>query len=549
MARSLELGAQSYLATLYREIIMKKFTLSVLLLAFSCVSFPIRTLAQTTAADKVKVKVRISPEAAVNDKRVPTNILPVSDKAVMILRNKDSGGGIQSFTKTLPSMELYDRAKLLRTRDQQPVLKVPSGHLFLEDLVWLGGKPVMIAARRDTLQGIVQLYWQYADVNLTSAHRPFELLCAFDAKVWGAGGKALASGTAFRDEFFTTLSPDGKKLLIHSADVVDNDGDVRRLMVVLDQGMKVLWQQTLEVNDGTRNLDVQVSDAGNAIALVKRNFTPKEPKKDTTSYSLHLQRIDDDGVHDISFGIPKDRSVKSAFLKTMPDGRLLCAAIISGTDSKGATVYANFLGHLPTGAQELKAISTRSFKHDPEDAVYTKWNIRTADVLERKDGGFFVINEYYQVTDVPDPKLGLTGMRWVHGPLLISSIDAKGTELWSSTYRRVIYSTDPIIGDALGLVYQEHLFLFMLDSDMMMEKRKKDEKKFGPADGKSLYSVYAQFDAEGKAKTKSVLRSSGANDYILGSRIWQVNEREYLVLGSSKLGGSRLQPVKIEMGE
>lgn len=528
--------------------IMKKFTLSVLLLAFSCVALPVRSLAQATAADKVKVKVRISPEAAVNDKRVPTNILPVSDKAVMILRNKDSGGGIQSFTRTLPTMEIYDLAKLVRTRDQEPVLKVPSGHLFLEDLVWLGGKPVMIAARRDTVQGIVQLYYQYADVNLTGAHRPFELLCGFDAKVWGTG-KMMSSGTAFRDEFFTALSPDGKKLMIRSADVVDNDGDARRLMVVVDQGMKVLWQQTLDVDPGTRNLDVQLTDAGNAIALVKRTFAPKEPKKDTTSYSIHLQRIDDDGVHDINFGIPKDRSVKSALLKTLPDGRLLCAAIISGIDGKGTMVYADYLGHLPSGAQELKAFSTRSFKHDPEDAIYTKGNIRPADVLARKDGGFFVINEYFQTTDVPDPKLGLTGIRWVHGPLLISSIDAKGTEQWSSTYRRVLYSTDPIIGDALGLVYQEQLYLFMLDSDMMMEKRKKDEKKFGPPDGKSLYSVYAQFDTDGKAKTKAVLRSSGANDYILGSRIWQVNEREYLVLGSSKLGGSRLQPVKIEMGE
>ncbi len=548
MARSLEVGAQSYLGTLHREMIMKKFTLSVLLLAFSCIAFPVRSLAQTTAADKVKVKVRISPESAVNDKRVPTNILPVSDKAVMILRNKDSGGGIQSFTKTPPTMELYDRAKLMRTRDQEPVLKVPSGHLFLEDLVWLGGKPVMIAARRDTVEGIVQLFYQFADVNLTNAHRPFELLCAFDAKVWGTG-KMMSSGTAFRDEFFTTLSPDGKKLLIHSSDVVDNDGDIRRLMVVVDEGMKVLWQQTLDVDGGTRNLDIQLSDAGNAIALVKRSFKPKEPKKDTTSYSLHLQRIDDDGEHDINFGIPKDRSVKSALLKTLPDGRLICAAIISGVDGKGNTVYADYLGHLPSGALELKAISTRSFKHDPEDAIYTKGNIRTTDVLVRKDGGFFVIKEYFQATDAPDPMLALTGMRWVHGPLLISSIDAKGVEQWTSTYRRLIYATDPTVGDALGLVYQEQLFLFMLDSDEMMEKRKKDAKKYVLQDGKSLYSVYAQFDQGGTAKAKAVMRSSGANDYILGSRIWQVNEREYLVLGSSKLGGSRLQPVKIEMGE
>jgi hypothetical protein len=527
---------------------MKNLTVSGLLLALLCISASIHLSAQTSTADKLKVKVRISTESAVNDKRIPADLFPVGDNAVMILRNKDGGGGMQSYTKVVPTLELYDRAKLMRTREQEPILKVPAGHLFLENVVWLGDKPVMIAARRDTVQGIVQLYWQYADANLTSAHRPFELLCAFDAKVWGTG-KPVPSGSAFRDEFFTAPSQDGSKLLIHSADVVDNDGDARRLMVVVDKAMQVIWQQTLDVEEGSRNLEVQLDNSGDAIALVKRTFKPKEPKKDTTSYSIHLQRINDNGGQDIDMAVSKDRSVKSARLKALADGRMMCAAILHGTDAKGNAIHANYLGHLAAGAEQLTAISTRSFKHDTEDAVYTKGNMRPADILLRKDGGFFVINEYYLETTVADAKLGLSGLRWVHGPLVISSVDAKGAELWSSTFRRVLYTSDHIVGDALGLVYDEQLFLFMLDSEELAEKRKKDEKKFTPQDSKSMYSVYAQFDKEGKTKAKPILRSSGANDYILGSRIWKLGEREYLVLGSSKLGGSRLQPVKIELGE
>jgi len=527
---------------------MKNLTVPGLFLALICTSASVHLHAQATATDKLKVKVRMSAEPAVNDKRMPASIFPVGDKAVMILRNKDGGGGIQSYTKVVPTMELYDRVKLLRSREQEPIMKVPAGHLFLEDLVWLGGKPVMIAARRDTVQGIVQLFWQYADANLTVAHRPFELLCAFDAKVWGAG-KKVPSGSAFRDEFFTALSPDGTKLMIHSADVVDNDGDARRLMVVVDKGMQVLWQQTLDVEDGSRNLDIQLDNAGDAIALVKRTFKPKEPKKDTTSYSIHLQRIDDNGVQDLDFGVGKDRSVKSARLRTLSDGRMIFAAILGGTDAKGNAIHTNYVGHLPAGAEKLTDISTRTFKHDAEDAVYTKGNMRVADILLRKDGGFFVVNEYYLETTVADAKLGLSGLRWVHGPLVVSSIDAKGAEQWASTFRRVLYTSDPIVGDALGLVHEEQLFLFMLDSEELAEKRKKDEKKFTLQDSKSLYSVYTQFDKEGMAKAKPVLRSSGANDYILGTRIWQLGPTEYLVLGSSKLGGSRLQPVKIELGE
>jgi len=500
-----------------------------------------------SGTDKLKVKVRLNPEAAVNDKRVPTSIFPVGTSSVMIVRNKEAGGGIQSFSKVAPSLELYDRAKLNKIRDRQPLLKVSAGELFLEDVVWFDGKPLLIAARRDTVQGIVELYWQFNDANLTGTPLPFERLCAFDAKVWGTGVK-MSSGTAFRDAFSTSLSPDGKKLLIHSADVVDNDGDIRRLMVAVGPGMKILWQQTLEVED-TRNLSVLMDNAGDAIALVKRTFQPKDLRKDTTSFSLHLHRIDDEGVSEIDMAIGKDRMPKSALLKAMPDGRVLLTALLEGADAKGARTNTHFLGHLAEGAAQVKPLATLAFKHNSDDASYTKEGMRPTDILQRKDGGYFLIREYFLETSAPDTKLAMSGLRWIQGPIVVSSIDAKGAELWTNTFRRLHYNSDRVVGDALALVYDEKLLLFMIDSDEMAAKRKAGDTKLTPADSKQVYSVYVTMDEDPKPRSKAVLRSGGANDYILGSNIWKLAENEYLVLGSSKLGGSRLQPVKIELGE
>lgn len=506
------------------------------------------TFAQA-AAEKLKVKVRLNPDAAVNDKRVPSSIFPIGSNALMVLRNKEygAGGGIQTFSKVAPTFELYDRAKLNKTRDKEPILKVPAGELFLEDLVWFDGKPLMIAARRDTVQGIVELYWQFHDPNLTSAHLPFERLCAFDAKVWGTGVK-MASGSAFRDEFFTTLSPDGKSLLIHSADVVDNDGDARRLMVAVGPGMKILWQQTLEVED-TRNLSVVIDNSGDAIALVKRTFTPKEPRKDTTSFSLHLQRIDDDGITEIDMGVGKDRAARSVLFKTMPDGRVLMAALVEGRDAKGGRTHSHFLGHLPEGGLQVNALASLPFKHNEEDAAYTKEGMRPTDILQRKDGGYFLVREYYLETSAPDSKLAMSGLRWIQGPIIVTSIDAKGTELWTNVFRRLHYNSDRMVGDALALVHDDKLILFMIDSDELAAKRKAGDTKLTPQDSKAVYSVYVTIEEDPKSRAKAVLRSGGANDYILGSRIWQLGPAEYMVLGSSKLGGSRLQPVKIELGE
>lgn len=520
-------------------------TITLLLAGLAALSTNIATAQATT--EKLKVKVRMNPEAAVNDKRVPTSIFPVGSSSVMIVRNKEVGGGVQAFAKVAPSLELYDRAKLNKIRDKEPVLKVPAGELFLEDMVWFDGKPLMIAARRDTVQGSVEVYWQYNDPNLTSTHYPFERLCAFDAKVWG-NGVPMASGTAFRDAFSTSLSPDGKKLLIHSGDVMDNDGDARRLMVAVGPGMKILWQQTLDVDD-TRNLSVVVDNSGDAIALAKRTFLPEDPRKDTTSFALHLQRINDDGVSEIDLGIGKDRVAKSALIKAMPDGRILFSALLTGVDGRGDPTNTHYLGHVVEGAAEVAPLAALTFDHNSDDASYTKEGMRPTDVLQRKDGGYFLVREYYLETSAPDTKLAMSGLRWIQGPIVVSSIDAKGNELWTNTFRRLHYNTDRVVGDALALVYDEKLLLFMIDSDELAAKRKSGDGKLTPADSKSVYSVYVIMGEEPNPRAKAVLRSSGANDYILGSNIWKLADNEYLVLGSSKLGGSRLQPVKIELGE
>ena len=105
----------------------------------------------------------------------------------MVMRVRDEGPGVQPFDRMEPKFELYDRSKLGVHRTQEPVLKTRAGLLFLEDLVLFNDKPTMIAARRDTINGKVELFWQYLDPNLTRLHPPFEQVCTFDARVTGTG--------------------------------------------------------------------------------------------------------------------------------------------------------------------------------------------------------------------------------------------------------------------------------------------------------------------------------------------------------------------------
>lgn len=513
---------------------------------------PIRTLLAallllpvlaTAQDDKLKLKVRISQDELANDNRRPQALFPVNDKNILVSRVRDEGAGLWKVDRMAPRFELYDRAKLNVVRGQEPVLKVKQGPLFLEDVVWFGGEPRMIAARRDTIAGRVEVYWQRLDPTLTRHHPPFEPLVSFDAKVTGTG-KRIADGQAHRDPLFTTVCANNELLLVHGPAIEGTDNRKRHVFAAMGSTMEPQWTRVFDVPGDARYLDVRMDNGGNAFLLMHR-LSPAAGK-DTSTYHVELSVVNGDGVVPIDHGLGKERRIKSARLHLAPDGSLMLSGIHAGLNPKGEYTHTNFIGRVPVDGSNLEILHSWRLELVPEDMLIPK-GIRMLDILPRGDGGWYVINEYHQETSAPDNKRALSGLRQVHGPLMVFSVDASGNETWNSVYRRLHISWDPQVGEPFPMVHKGQLLIFLLDSEPLATKRKGKNFEQSHTDMKQPYSAYAEFMSNGSERTRPVLRTGGTNDIIQGTRLWHAGPGEYYVLGAWKPGASRLTPVQIQL--
>lgn len=503
--------------------------------------------AQMQTADKLKVKVRLGTAASKVDKSPIMAMFPVGDRTILVARSTKDADGIHAYKDQAPVLELYDRAKLTLLRTQEITLRNVKQPLFLEAVVSLGGQPFVIASRRDTLVGTIELYWQKTDPNLTNPARPFEQLCVFDTKVYGDGTK-VPDGSGYRNVFRTVYSPDGGQVLLYNPAVSNSKGDAYRPMVVLGPDGKVVWKQTLELEGKGQLCGIQLDAAGNVYMADRVAHPVKDIKKDTTSYQLLLQRVDANGANAVDHGLGKERFLKSVAFAPAAKGGLLMAGTYTGVDGKGEATMGDVLGRLAPGSDKLEGIMTKAFKQNTDDAAPTKKAWRMLDVVERKDGGVFLVREYFQETDAVDAKTSMAGLRWIHGPLVVSSWDAKGAELWTSTFRRLLYTKDRYVGPVRSIEHDGQLLLFLIDSEEEMEKRKKADAVMNYLDMKTPFSNMVQFDASGAQKTKAVLRTSGANDYLIGSLMWKAGPKEYYVVGGTRMSGDNTMPVRIDVG-
>lgn len=197
----------------------------------------------------------------------------------------------------------------------------------------------------------------------------------------------------------------------------------------------------------------------------------------------------------------------------------------------------------------MENVVQHPFELDRADAVHTNNGMRITDVLPAKDGGLYLVREYFLETDAVDAKTSMSGLRWVHGPVVVTRRDAAGAEQWSSTFRRLYYSTDPLVGNVLGTVVENDLVLFLLDSEALEERRKKDDKALVHTDLKNVHSAYVHFTAEGESRAKSMLSGSSGTSYIMGDRLWELAPGDLIALGASKPNGKGAGLVRIELGE
>ena len=517
----------------------------LILQAFLCI-VPL-TFLRAQTADKLKIKVRQVTEQGFTEKRVPVQVIPVSDRTLMTMIAVPGEELVRDHKKSMPRFELYDRAKVTLLRGQDPVAHVKAGDLFVDQLVHFRGDAIMLAVRRDTVRGVVELYWQKLDPNLTKNHPYFTLLSTFDTRTFG-DGTLVPAGSGYHDRFHTSISPNGDYLLVYSKGVIDADGDMHRPMIVVGEHMQEVWKHTLRVEDDAPLATAQLDNAGVAHLLEQVRVKP-EDKRDTTRFGIKLTRVDEQGRSEPASGLNKGHWIKSAVFRPLADGQILCAGIHGGLNPKGEPVLGEFTGRIVPGGAGMEGVKQHTFDLDRDDALITRNGVRLADVQPTSDGGVYLIREYHLQTDAVDAKTSMSGLRWIHGPVVVTRRDPAGEELWSTTFRRAYYSPDKLAGDVMATTYKDDLLLFLLDSDVMAEKRKRDDKKLLHTDQKSPYSAYVHFTSDGTFRSKGVLNGSDGTFYLMGDRLYTLTPTDHIMLSAPKANGRSTALARIELGE
>ncbi|HRH39047.1 MAG TPA: hypothetical protein PK760_11910, partial [Flavobacteriales bacterium] len=227
------------------------------LIAASVVA-PLFSIAQTGKAevDKVKVKVRVSPEQKPDGTMTPYATIRSTPTTIMVMRSPDFSD--KAFTKQEPRLDLYDREKLTHLRSMEPAMfRLKQDRLLLQDLIMFGGKPTLIA--RSGTESEVGLFYQNVDPHLVRQPPAFERLCTFpvEVKERRAANVINEVGRSTSERWSTVIASDSAHLLVHSPELRGReDGDAFYLMAMLDRNMQVLWQQILRVSGGSSRSDV-----------------------------------------------------------------------------------------------------------------------------------------------------------------------------------------------------------------------------------------------------------------------------------------------------
>ena len=516
-----------------------------------------------SAQEKVRVRVKISTDDEADARLRPYSTIRSSPNSIMMFRNGEFD--VRAFGKLSSRLDLYDRAKLTYIRSQEPATKLSNGaKILLEDLVYFAGKPILIA--RGTGEATT-LYYQALEPNLTRLPRPFEELCTWDMKVKDKRPVVVSSGSALRTPFSVHVSRDTSHMLVNSPEIRSEEGQAVILLAMIDADMKVLWKHVAPIAEETKLcqvLDVELDNLGNAYVLVKNNFSKKNVKEDLANFEIKLFKASADGIVQAVFDLGADVFPSSAMLQTLENGRIACAGVYSSTADKKLKTIGNFMTTFEAGSTEMGTPFMLPFndnttldeegependdpgtKAEEKDKTRMAFSTDLIALLPRSDGGYFVVNELYYSYTYYSSAAKRQVTKYVHGPVQTRCVDKEGKELWSTDFRRWVSSESILLGRVFCAEYNDDLYLFLLDSEEMAERRKAGEK-IKPNHIKGPYSAYVTFDDDGGFKIKSVLRSEKEEDFISGWEMVRTGKDEYIALGTEKLAGGRFLPVRIE---
>lgn len=530
--------------------------------------------AQSKQEDKVKVKVRIAPEQKPDATLMPYAMFRSSPTALLVMRSPEFDA--RSHVKKGPRIDVYDFDKLIHERSLEPAMKrMGQEQLYLEDLVRFNGKPVMIARNRRDED--VSLFYQHLDPHLTKPPPAFDPICSFPMQAKEFKTAIEKPGTLTRDRFSTAVARDSSHLLIHGPHMVDSDGNAFRLLVAVDRQMSPVWQHVLRLDaraERTEVLDAAIDGKGIGYLLVRFRGKGRPYWNGASAYETVLYRFDASDITPMPVALPDGAQPTGGILRDFGKGLLWAGIYAQPGEGSGklegnfiATIEPNSSGALParwlpftgedfSGEQiaERNESAELAEEGDEEDDGRKKkaekrldWVTDVVELVERGDGGWYIVNEVGIIASRIDGETRRARRTFYHGPVLARSFDKDLNQQWATLYRRWVMTASPVTGRLLATAFEGQLFLFLIDSDEMAEKRKLKER-ITPSTGGSPHTVYASFDDKGAFRTKAVLKGEAARDYIGGTLV-RVGRDQYAAFGADGLGGARYLPVRIDLSK
>lgn len=514
--------------------------------------------------DKVKVKARMAEKHKPEASMMPYRVVRGSSSSYIVFRSPDFDA--RAFTKQSPRLDAYDRERLTYQRSIEPLLE-RRGHerLLLEDLVVINRRPTLIA--RTGGREEVALYYQHIDPNLTRQPPAFDRLCAFPVEVKERQALYAKAGNATRERWSTVTAADSSHLLIHSPELRGaGDNDAFYLMAMLDHQMNVKWQHIMRVSSGSDRSDVlsaAVDSAGTAYLVIKYRYKEGAPGGGASDYEVVLHRVDADDMGRVPVSMDAGYYPTGGLLQQIGKG-LAYAGIyanagrklgnfIAWTDTSetglSQPVLYPFADGVDLEAEEVTGVEENKKEDDAKSGKKEQKRLHsTTDVIRlipRKDGGFFIVNEVSFAASYIHPETAKLYQRYYRGPVQARSIGKDGQAAWTTLFRRWSATTDPIMGRAFPVAFNDQLHVFLTDSDAAVELRKSGGK-ITPKQGSGGYTVYVYFDEKGAFRTKPILRNDGKDAQIAGWELTRTGTDEYIVFGTNSTIEVEYLPVRLD---
>lgn len=527
--------------------------------------------AQAKPEDKVKVRARLGPEHGGDAVMMPYAIFRSSPTAIMVMRSPEFGPG--SRVKRGPRIDVYDYEKLIHERGMEPAMKrMGQEQLFLEDLVRYNGKPVMLA--RNVREADVSLFYQYLDPHLTKAPPSFDPICSFPVQYKVFKPAVEKPGNLTRDRFQAAIARDSSHMIIHGPHLVDPEGTAFRLVCAVDRQMQPVWQHVVRMDSKVERsevLDAAIDANGVGYLLVRHRAKGRPYWGGSSTYETVLLRLDAGDIASMPVSLPEGAQPTGGVLRDFGKGIVWAGIYAQPGDGSGklkgnfiATTEPDSTGSLPARAipftgeplsdEEVseRNEATEVAESDEEDDDKKKdekrldWVTDVVDLVERGDGGWFLVNEVGFTISRIDGETRRGRRTFYHGPILARSFDKDWLQQWSTLFRRWTVTGSPVTGRTMVAAFDKKLNLFMIDEEEQVEMRKQ-KLKITPKDQGKPNTVHTAFDDKGVVRTKVLLKGDIARDFFGNWRTVRSGKDQFLGFGADGMGGARYLPVRIDL--